>query len=309
MRRLAAPFVVTPPTGARIRTRLHPSAQDEAVLRVIGEHLGRLAGQDLAVRCRLGTKDEQRAARKRALTPACSSRWAGAITRTANDQWERGWRNLLDARSSLRRSVRKLRGRLAVPAGGRRGRVRGYASRAERFAKQRRLQRLEAQLAAVEKRLIARRVSVCRGGRRLATFRHALDRDDMPLTEQQWRTRWEAQRWFLTADGEADMPWGTRPSGCTRMSNGWRSDCRPRWRTCPTHRVGHRPTGWRARRPLPTVGMSGQRRRPAARFATTLPLTRPRARAGGIWMRPGGCRYARCRHLGICASSPVSAWT
>jgi hypothetical protein len=32
MRRLAAPFVVPPPTGARIRTRLRLSAWDEAVV-------------------------------------------------------------------------------------------------------------------------------------------------------------------------------------------------------------------------------------------------------------------------------------
>jgi hypothetical protein len=48
MRRLAAPFVVAPPTGARIRTRLRPSAWDEAVVREVGAYLGRLAGQDLS---------------------------------------------------------------------------------------------------------------------------------------------------------------------------------------------------------------------------------------------------------------------
>src|SRR6185437_7035058 len=28
------------------------------------------------------------------------------------------------------------------------------------------------------------------------------------LTEAQWRARWEAARWFLTADGEKGKPWG-----------------------------------------------------------------------------------------------------
>jgi hypothetical protein len=54
MRRLAAPFVVAPPTGARIRTRLRTSAWDEAVVRAVGAYLGRLAGQDLSLRCRIG---------------------------------------------------------------------------------------------------------------------------------------------------------------------------------------------------------------------------------------------------------------
>ncbi len=139
MRRLAAPFVVAPPSGARIRTRLRPSAWDAAVVRAVGAQLGRLAGQDLALRCQIGPGPDQRTIRKQAMTAACSSRWAGAITRTCNDQWERGFKNLLDARVGLRRAARKLRARLAVPAGQRQGRTRGYHRQAERFEKQRRL--------------------------------------------------------------------------------------------------------------------------------------------------------------------------
>jgi hypothetical protein len=60
----------------------------------------------------------------------------------------------------------------------------------------------------VEHQLAAGRVSVCRGGRRLAKLRHALDRDDVPLTEAEWRGRWQAARLFVTADGEADKSWG-----------------------------------------------------------------------------------------------------
>ena len=210
MRRLAASFVVASPTGARIRTRLRLSPADERVLRAVGEHLGRLAGQDLAVRCRLGAVagDDQRTSRKRALTAASSSRWAGAITRTSSDQWQRAQRNLLDARDGLRRACRTLRSRLAVPVGGRQGRVRGYASQAERFQKQGRLQQLEARLAGVEQRLAAGRVSVCRGGRRLAKRRHATGRDDVAFTQAGWRERWQAARRFLTADGETGKSWG-----------------------------------------------------------------------------------------------------
>ncbi len=54
MRGVAAPFVVAPPGGARIRTRLRPSAWDAAVVQAIGAQLGCLASQDLAARCRLG---------------------------------------------------------------------------------------------------------------------------------------------------------------------------------------------------------------------------------------------------------------
>ncbi len=214
MRSLIAPFIAAPPAGARIRTRLRVDSTDARVLRLLGDHLGGLASVDVAVRCQLGHHDDQRASRKRALTACSSSRWAGAITRTANDQWQRGYQNLLDTQVGLRRAVTAIRARLGVPVGavqGRgRSRVRGYASQAERFEKRRRLQRLEARLGEVEARIAAGRVSVCRGGRQLAKLRHALDRDDVKLTETQWRERWQAERLFVTADGEADARWGNQ---------------------------------------------------------------------------------------------------
>jgi hypothetical protein len=225
MRPIMMPFVVAPPSGARIRTRLRLDAEDEQVLRAVGEYLSRLAGQDLQVRCRLGRTHrggDQRADRKQVLTTASSSRWAGAITRTSNDQWQRAYDNLLDARAGLRRACRRIRSRLAVPVGERHQRVWGYASRAERFAKQCRLRHLEARLAAVERRLVSGRVSVCRGGRSLAKLRHTLNDSSpgsggrqrtaysnrSPRTLAEWRARWQAARLFLTADGEADKPLG-----------------------------------------------------------------------------------------------------
>jgi hypothetical protein len=201
--RLPTPFVVARPCGARIRTRLRPTVADEAVLWAVGRHLGRLAGRDLAARCR---GDVDRAERKRGLTLGSSSRWAGAVTRTSNDQWERAFKNLLDERAGLHRAIRAIQARLAVPAGCRDGRVRGYATQAERFAKQRRLQHLRARLAEIDRRLPERRVSVCRGGRRLAKLRHHLG--DAKLTETEWRAHWQAGRLFLTADGEAAVAWG-----------------------------------------------------------------------------------------------------
>jgi len=93
LRPVAAPFVAAAPAGARVRTRLRVSGQDGAVLRAAGSHLGSLAGRDLAARCAEGRLDAKgkaasRARRKRALTAESSSRWAGAITRTSEDQWQ-----------------------------------------------------------------------------------------------------------------------------------------------------------------------------------------------------------------------------
>ena len=206
MRSIRPSFVVAPPTGARVRARLRLDAADEAVLCQVGEHLGSLAGVDLAVRCGLGRGRDGWAARKRALTTASSSRWAGAITRTSNDQWTRAYKHLLDERVSLRRAIHRIRARMHAPVGGAAGRVHGYATAAERFGKQRRLHVLTARLARVEAQLAAGRVRVVRGGRRLARTRQHLQAAG--LTLERWQQTWAAERLFLTADGEADKQWG-----------------------------------------------------------------------------------------------------
>jgi hypothetical protein len=207
MRSLSPSLVVAPPTGAKVRSRLHLDATDEGVLLQVGEYLASLAGRDLAGRCRLGRGPaDRRADRKRTLTTVSSSRWAGAITRTANDQWTHGYQNLQADYASLRRAIGRLQQRVQAPVGGKAGRTRGYPTKAERWAKQRRLQALSARLARVEARLVVGRVSVVRGGRRLERTRHHLEAAG--LTEPQWRQRWVAGRLFLTADGEADKAWG-----------------------------------------------------------------------------------------------------
>jgi hypothetical protein len=61
MRSITPPFLLVPPPGARIRTRLRVDAADERVLRTVGGYLGGLAGTDLATRCRLGRDDDLRA--------------------------------------------------------------------------------------------------------------------------------------------------------------------------------------------------------------------------------------------------------
>jgi hypothetical protein len=125
MRSLSPSFVVAPPTGATIRTHLRLSTADEAVALQVGEYLGSLAGGDLAARSQLGRGPDARTDRKRALTLGSSSRWAGAITRTSNDQWTRGYMNLQDQRASLRRAIHQLRQRVQAPVG---GKPEGYAA-------------------------------------------------------------------------------------------------------------------------------------------------------------------------------------
>ena len=208
LRTMAAPFVVAAPTGARIRTRLRLDSGDDTVLREVGGYLGSLAGADLAARCRLGSgpKHAGRAARKKALTARSSSRWAGTITRLSADQWERGHSNLTAEGAGLRAAVRVIESRLAAPVGAKAGRVRGYATPSERAQKQRRLQVLQVRLRAVEGRLVGGRVSVVRGGARLARARHHLGAAG--LSTEEWSSLWRAARLFLRADGEADKAWG-----------------------------------------------------------------------------------------------------
>ena len=187
------------------------SRHDQEVLWALGAYLGPLAGKDLARRCHEGRLDapgraRSRRERKRSLTSETSSRWAGAITRTSEDAWQLANRNLVAERRSLCARINRIRRRLAVTVGGRRGRRRGYATRAERFEKQKRLQVLVGRLNEVNIRLDAGQISICRGGKRLAKVRHHLA--EAKLTKNVWQAQWESCRLFLTADGEKGKPWG-----------------------------------------------------------------------------------------------------
>ncbi len=82
----------------------------------------------------------------------------------------------------------------------------GYRSKREWHAKARRLHVLEDRLAAERADREAGLVHVVRGGKRLARIRHHLDAAQ--LTEDQWRELWEAERWFLAADGESGKRYG-----------------------------------------------------------------------------------------------------
>ena len=133
-----------------------------------------------------------RAARKRALTAESSSRWAGAITRTSEDQIRLAGQNLRADRASLQARIGRIEARLAIQAGGKSGRMHGYATAAERHAKAVRLRSLTARLARVERQLETGTVSVIRGGKALLRVRNNLAAAG--LTEDQWRERWESAR-------------------------------------------------------------------------------------------------------------------
>ena len=172
LREITGPFVVAPPAGTRVRTRLRVSEVDAAVLREVGDYLGSLASADLAARCAEGRLDARQRARsrrvrKQELTTKSSSRWAGALTRTSEDAYQLAHRNLLAERRSLLARIKRIETRLAVAAGKRAGRVRGYATAAERHGKTIRIQTFRTRLAEVEQRLGTGRVSVCRGGKAL----------------------------------------------------------------------------------------------------------------------------------------------
>ncbi|MFD7506555.1 IS200/IS605 family accessory protein TnpB-related protein [Streptomyces sp. NPDC059850] len=205
LRELSAPFVVPGPSGVAIRTRLKGlTVGDEEVLRLVGAHLGTLAARDLKRRCAEGLKHsaDSWAARKRAVTGDSSSRWAGSITKATHDQWALSRRAQYAHIQTLEAGVRTIAHRLSLPVGakGTKRSPGGYRTRQEWFTKARRLHLLEDRLAAQRADREAGRVRVVRGGKRLARNRHHLEQAQ--LTEAEWRQQWEAERWFLQADGE-----------------------------------------------------------------------------------------------------------
>jgi IS605 OrfB family transposase len=194
-----------------IRTRLKGLTDtDEAVLRQVGVHLGRLAGADLAARVRTGLSHDKDswANRKRDITTASTARWAGAITKATHDQWALARRAQYTHVQSLRDGIVTVGHRLSQELGakGTGGMPGGYRTRQEWFAKRRRLGVLQQRLAVVEADRAAGHVSVVRGGKQLLHKRHHLAQAG--LTQLQWRDQWEAARWFLSADGESGKRWG-----------------------------------------------------------------------------------------------------
>ncbi|MFE7139084.1 IS200/IS605 family accessory protein TnpB-related protein [Streptomyces sp. NPDC057644] len=211
LRPIDAPFVTLGPSGVAIRDRLGGlTAEDDKVLRLVGAHLGSLASRDLKARCAdgLGHSTETWASRKRELTAVSSSRWAGAITKATHDQWALARRGQAAHIQGLEAGIRTIAHRLSLPVGekGSKQAPGGYRSTHEWFYKRRRLHVLEDRLAAVRADRESGVVHVTRGGKRLVNTRHNLDA--ARLTEAEWRERWEAERWFLQADGESGKRFG-----------------------------------------------------------------------------------------------------
>ncbi|WP_328886233.1 transposase [Streptomyces sp. NBC_00316] len=211
VRKLAASFVVSGSCGVAVRDRLKRlTSQDEMVLCAVGAHQGALASRDLRARCAdgLGHGADTWAARKRELTGVSSSRIAGAITKATHDQWALARRCQAAYIQNLVAGIKTLRHRLSLPVGapGTKRAAGGYRSKDEWFRKSRRLAALEARHAAAVADWQAGRVRVVRGGKRLLNTCHHLA--EAGLTEEEWRERWEAERWFLAADGESGKRFG-----------------------------------------------------------------------------------------------------
>ncbi|MFE9874779.1 IS200/IS605 family accessory protein TnpB-related protein [Streptomyces sp. NPDC005784] len=211
LRKVGASFVVPGPSGVAVRDRLKGlAAGDEKVLRMVGDHLGSLASQDLQARCAAGADhdSERWARRKRVLTAESSSRWAGSLTKATHDLWALARRGLAAHIRQLEAGVSTIRHRLSLTLGekGSKRAPGGYRSRREWHAKARRMGVLEDRLAAAKADWAAGRVRVVRGGKQLLNTRHHLEQAQ--LTEPQWRARWKAARRFLQADGESGKRYG-----------------------------------------------------------------------------------------------------
>ena len=193
---------VAAPAGAAISARLHTTAEEERVLDAVAAHLGSLRRAELAaVSCPRPVDDpgldgELRRAVRR-----------GRLARDA--QYRHG--------TGLRAAIATIEARLAAPTidvltvwqrkARRKAREpKGYASQAERCAKQRRVQQLRAELTRTQQDRAAGRVHVVEGGKRLAHTRHHLGQAG--LTEQDWRAKWNGARYRITANGSPDEPFG-----------------------------------------------------------------------------------------------------
>src|SRR5271168_183411 len=110
LRRIGDQVVAGARGGVRIRTRIHLSGAEAAALGRIGSFLGSVYRAELAGRIRCGVLDRDaqavwRAQRKRAITVVSSSRWAGAITRAVEDQYQLGMRGLAAHVADLRAAI------------------------------------------------------------------------------------------------------------------------------------------------------------------------------------------------------------
>jgi len=222
---------VAGPSGVAITTRLRTTSDDEHVLDLVAEHLGGLRRADLARVCRPvpldpcldgATKRQVRRGRvntrKKALTTQSSARWANAIIAGNDTQYRSARQAQYRHIVGLKAAIAIIERRLAQPtvdtltreqrAARRKAKLpKGYATQAERFQKQRRLQRLRAELDRVTADRDSHYVRVVEGGKRRARARHNLGgRAD--LTLRGWREEWDCTRYRIEALGSGDEPFG-----------------------------------------------------------------------------------------------------
>jgi hypothetical protein len=221
---------VVGPCGVAITTRLRTTPADERVLDLVGEHLGGLRRADLAsvtrpdrVDSAIGDSAKRQArrtrlnSRKKALTAGSSARWANTIIARNDTQYRLArdgqYRHII----GLRAGIAAIEKRLEAPTDNtltpqqrwarRKAKLpKGYATQAERFQKQRRLQVLRAELGRVSADWENHRVHVVEGGKRLAKTRQNVDAAN--LTVPEWREEWECGRDRIEAKGSGDEPFG-----------------------------------------------------------------------------------------------------
>jgi hypothetical protein len=221
---------VAGPTGVAITTRFRTTPDDEHVLDLVADHLGGLRRADLARVCHpaplnpsldgAGKRQARRQrinARKNALTAESSARWANAIIAANDNQYRLARDAQLRHLDGLQTAISTIDERLAQPTGDtltpeqrrarkKAGLPKGYATQAERYEKQRRLQRLRAELNRVTADRANNRVHVTEGGKRLAKTRH--HPDPANLTVPEWHEQWECARYRIEAIGSSDEPSG-----------------------------------------------------------------------------------------------------
>ena len=101
---------------------MHLTEAEADALAAIGEYLGAVYRRELAHRVNLGSLDRTqhaawRAERKQAITAVASSRWAGAITRATEDQYQLGMRALTARVADLRSAITVLEQRCVLRPG------------------------------------------------------------------------------------------------------------------------------------------------------------------------------------------------
>ena len=150
-----------------------------------------------------------------------------------------------------------LESRLSLPLGakGTRHEPGGYGTRHEWWTKSRRLASLKERLTKLDKDRVAGKVSVVRGGKRLAKNRHNLDAAG--LSEAEWRMKWDAARLHLAATGEKSVNFGNQtirvtdtgqlslrlPTPLSHLANAPHN----RYVLTGTVKFAHRDQEWRAR--------------------------------------------------------------